>query len=116
MTVFSAKDVFGTPVILYKSRWEEHIIPFTNHPEMAGNEFSIQKTVEEPISVYRNELNPEHGKMFYSKRPESTYPYLYIRVIVDYREGFGNVRTAHFCRTIQGVSSEGLLYDKKKNR
>lgn len=115
MTIFNTKDVFGDVVILRKSTWEGHVIKDTGHPEMRGQEIPVRGTVENPEVVGISAKSPKTDKLFFSRRPDSTYPNLYIRVVVGYADGVGYVRTAHFTPTIQGVTPGGILYVKKNS-
>lgn len=110
--VFSATDPWDASVVLTKATWEVHIVE--RHPEMAGNEFAVQKTIEKPEAVYRSSWNPD-AKIFLSRETESTYPRLYTRVVVGYvDDSAGYVETAMFSKTIGGVKAGELLYVKPK--
>lgn len=113
MTIFKTTDVFGNEVILKESTMKKHIATETNHSEMAGNEIAIKRSIEDPEVVYRSKTHPETRKLFFSRRPESTYPFLYTSVVVEYKQGSGYVTTALFKKEIQGVSQEGLIYVKR---
>lgn len=115
MTVFSTKDIFGSTVKLTKDTLYNHIASSSGHSEMLDNVMAIQRTVEDPNVVYKSERHPETRKVFFSNRPESTYPMFYTKVVVNYQGSEGVVTTAHFQKSIQGVSAGGLLYVKKTN-
>ena len=110
--VFSTTDPWDVPVVLSKATWDAHIVE--RHPEMSGNELSVQKTIEKPEVVYRSSWNTD-AKIFLSREGGSTYPHLYTRVVVGYAgDDGGNVETALFSKTISSVKAGELLYVKPK--
>ena len=109
--VLSAVDPFGRVVTLTQAAWIAHILD--SHPEMRGNENAVKDTIENPDFIYRSNYK-ESSELFFSKSLESTYPNLYIRVVVDFTQpNAGIVKTALFTKVIsQNVKQGGLVYDR----
>jgi len=108
--IFTTSDVFGSPVTLSQSTWNNHII--SGHPEMIGNETATQATIENPQYVYRSTKNTD-SKVFFAKTEKSTYPNIYTGVVVGYDgNANGRVKTAYVARKItNSVKQGGLLYE-----
>ena len=108
--IFESTDPFGRKIILDSSTWNEHIIP--GHDEMKGNEISVKNTIENPDFIYESNTH-NNRDVFFSVRPESTYPKLYTKVVVEINKvQSGEVSTAFFSKEVQGVKGAGLKYVK----
>ena len=110
-TIFSVLDYNKRKVVLEQSTWNNHII--VGHPEMNGNISAVKNNIENPEFVYDSSTNPKR-EIFFSRQPQSTYPMLFVKTIVEYNKSKGYITTALFTRKIQGVNKEGLKYVKPK--
>ena len=109
--MFKTKDIFGNPIELKATTWNEHIL--VNHPEMKDELKEIQSTVETPSLVYSSASSDER-RVFFDQHSTSKYPQLYVKVVADYTEEVVTVTTAMFSKKIDGVKGDGLLYAKRK--
>lgn len=109
--MFKTKDVFGNPIELRASTWEEHIL--VNHPEMKNELREIQATVEMPSLVYES-ASSQDRKVFFDQHSTSKYPRLYVKVVADYTQEVATITTAMFSKKIDGVKGDGILYARRK--
>ncbi len=81
----------NAPVRCSRRQWSGHIV--ANHPEMAGHEDAVERTIREPLAVYRSDVD-RRRHVFY--RPLRLPPPLdlgYLRVVVEYSgESSGRLR------------------------
>lgn len=82
----STHDREGKKVTLSRKSWQQHVI--TNHPEMAGQEDAICRTIEDPDYVSKSPQMPRHpsGERLVACRREptirTTRPYVF--VVIEY--------------------------------
>lgn len=91
--LFRCQDRWGRTVALAEARWRGHILP--NHPELAGGEELIERTLTNPTKV-TYDRNVSGREVFY--RPSGLgppYSRVLMRVIVEFAVD-GTVITAHF--------------------
>jgi hypothetical protein len=100
-SVFETIDPLGNPIFLSTSTWENHIIK--NHPEMAGEEKQVKKTIEDPDDIFEDS-NFSTTCNYYRKQ-EGTRLNLfgdYVKVSVD--SVIGRIKTAY---TLSNYGNEG---------
>ena len=113
-TLFSAVDYGGRTVSLDEDTYSNHIC--SGHPEMGKNVQAIENAVVNPEVVYESVQGP-HREVFFSRVPESTYPKLYTKVVVDYSSASGGVvKSSWFEKGITGVKDGGLKHVRAKTR
>jgi hypothetical protein len=91
--IFLTVDPLNNIVYLTNERWNEHILP--EHVELYGEEKLIQKTIEDPDSIYLDkEFECTHIYYYEHKKIELSYYGNYLKVVVG-RELQGQILTAY---------------------
>lgn len=73
---------------------------YLRHPEMAGMEWAIRETMENPESVLVSESDPARVRELYRWFPDTSQGNKYVRVVVGFEADDAFVITAHLTRRI----------------
>lgn len=101
--IFETVDPLNNSIYLTHEQYNQHIAP--RHPEIAGEEKLIQKSVEEPNKIVRDNIKLttynyyfEHDDNFLKNWGK------YVKVVVC-RESMGKVITAFFTPNIKEITT-----------
>lgn len=104
--IFETNDPLGRIVSLSQATWDEHIVP--HHPEMAGEQKKLKKSIEKPDYITRDSTFAETQNYYYTHN-SIRLPAKYIQVCVDFGSG-GTVKTAYTVNDVD--NTETIIYRK----
>lgn len=92
-TLFSVIDPRGFSVICATERFQDHILSESGHEEMRGHEASMERTVVDPIAIYRDADYATRDVYYRPSDLPAPYERGFVRVVVGFSQVTGGGRS-----------------------